>query len=90
MILNALFYHLLQAPTVFGQKLLCKIEGFRMYLNTAEQDRLDLMHPPEMTPQLFEKYLPYALALSVENKWSEQFNNAMKIQGKDIGSYHPN
>jgi uncharacterized membrane protein YgcG len=89
-ILNALFYHLLQAPTVFGQKLLGKIEGFRMYLNTAEQDRLDLMHPPEMTPQLFEKYLPYALALGVENKWSEQFNNAMKIQDKEIGNYHPN
>lgn len=90
MVLNALFYHLLQAPTVFGRKLLDEIEGFKLYLNTAEQDRLDLMHPPEMTPQLFEKYLPYALALGVENRWSEQFNNAMKIQGKDVDSYHPN
>jgi len=89
LILNALFNHLLQAPTVFGQKLLGKIDGFRMYLNTAEQDRLDLMHPPEMTPQLFEKYLPYALALGVENRWSEQFNNAMKIKGSEYQSYQP-
>ncbi len=87
---NALFYHLIQAPTVFGQKLLGKIDGFRLYLNTAEQDRLDLMHPPEMTPKLFEKYLPYALALGVENRWSEQFNNAMQAQGKDMSNYHPN
>lgn len=88
-LLNALFHYLIQAPTVFGQNLLGKIEGFRMYLNTAEQDRLDLMNPPEMTPKLFEKYLPYALALDVENRWSEQFDKAMKIQGKDMKNYHP-
>ncbi len=87
---NALFFHLIQAPTVFGQNLLGKIEGFRMYLNTAEQDRLDLMHPPEMTPKLFEKYLPYALALDVENRWSEQFNKAMQAQGKNMNGYQPN
>lgn len=69
----ALFYYLLKAPTPFGQKLLDEIEGFRLYLSTAEQNRLDILHPPEKTPQLFEKLLPYALALDVENQWSEQF-----------------
>ncbi|MBL4660093.1 MAG: DUF2207 domain-containing protein [Alcanivoracaceae bacterium] len=87
--INALFYYLIQAPTVFGRKLLDKIAGFKMYLSTAEQNRLELMHPPEMTPELFEKYLPYALALSVENSWSEQFNKAMIAQGKDTKSYRP-
>ena len=86
---NGVFYYLIQAPTVFGRKLLDKIEGFKMYLQTAEQDRLEIMHPPEMTPELFEKYLPYALALGVENKWSEQFNTAMKVQGKEPTTYHP-
>ncbi|MFK8012178.1 MAG: DUF2207 domain-containing protein [Marinicellaceae bacterium] len=86
---NAVFYHLIKAPTVFGRKLMDDIEGFKMYLQTAEQDRLEIMHPPEMTPELFEKYLPYALALGVENKWSQQFNNTMKIQGKDSTSYQP-
>ncbi|VAW39752.1 hypothetical protein MNBD_GAMMA01-18 [hydrothermal vent metagenome] len=89
-IINAVFYYLIQAPTVFGRKLLDKIAGFKMYLATAEQDRLELMHPPEMTPELFEKYLPYALALGVENKWSQQFSQAMKIQGKDATTYQPN
>jgi len=88
-IINAVFYHLIKAPTVFGRKLLDNIEGFKMYLQTAEQDRLELMHPPEMTPQLFEKYLPFALALGVENSWSKQFSNAMKIKGEDSQSYQP-
>jgi len=50
-----------------------QIEGFTMYLSVAEKERLELLHPPEKTPELFEKYLPYAFALDVENEWSEQF-----------------
>jgi uncharacterized membrane protein len=50
-----------------------QIEGFRMYLNSAEQARLELLHPPQRTRELFEKYLPFALALDVENEWCEQF-----------------
>ena len=44
-----------------------------MYMSVAEKDRLQALNPPEKTPELFEKYLPYALALDVENEWSEQF-----------------
>ncbi len=73
-----LFQYLLKAPTPFGQKLLDEIEGFRLYLGTAEQNRLDILHPPEKTPELFEKLLPYALALDVENQWSEQFAKVFK------------
>ncbi len=70
---NALFIHLMQAPTAAGRRIMDAIEGFRLYLTVAEQPRLDMLHPPKMTPQLYEKYLPYALALDVENAWSEQF-----------------
>ncbi|MBL8907923.1 MAG: DUF2207 domain-containing protein, partial [Rhizobiales bacterium] len=71
--INALFQYLLRAPTVAGRKLLDQIEGFRMYLSTAEEERLKVLHPPEKTPQLFEKYLPYALALDCENEWNAKF-----------------
>ncbi len=71
--LNALFHYLLRAPTVAGRKLLDQIEGFRMYLSTAEEERLKVLHPPEKTPELFEKYLPYALALDCENQWNAKF-----------------
>ncbi len=84
---NSFFIYLLKSPTPFGRELMDKIEGFKMYLSTAEQHRLDIMHPPEMTPDLFEKYLPYAIALNVENKWSERFANHLKASGTDPGSY---
>ncbi len=71
--LNCLFYFLLKAPTLAGRQIMDQVEGFKLYLSVAEQDRLEVLHPPEKTPELFEKYLPYALALDVENQWSEQF-----------------
>jgi len=79
--LNALFYHLLKAPTLSGRKIMDQIEGFKLYLSVAEKDRLDLLNPPEKTPALFEKYLPYALALDVENAWSEQFSEVLAQAG---------
>ena len=79
--LNALFYHLLKAPTLSGRKIMDQIEGFKLYLSVAEKERLNLLNPPEKTPALFEKYLPYALALDVENAWSEQFAEVLNRAG---------
>lgn len=76
-IVNFLFYHLLKAPTIFGREIMDKIEGFKLYLVVAEEDRLNFLHAPEKTPELFEKYLPYALALGVENAWSEKFTEVL-------------
>ena len=53
------------------------LDGFRLYMQVAEKDRLNLLNPPERTPALFEKYLPYALALDVEQDWSEQFADVL-------------
>jgi uncharacterized membrane protein YgcG len=75
--LNVLFYQLLKAPTLVGRRALDGIEGFKMYLSTAEKDRLNLLNPPDRTPELFEKYLPHAFALGVEQKWSEQFSDVL-------------
>jgi uncharacterized membrane protein len=72
-IMAFVFHRLLRAPTLSGRKLLDQIEGFRMYMTTAEEDRLKVLHPPEKTPELFERYLPYALALDCENEWNAKF-----------------
>jgi len=85
---NALFYHLLKAPTLMGRKLMDKIEGFKLYLSVAEKERLNILNPPEKTPQLFERYLPYALALDVENEWSEQFATVLAASAVG-GRYRP-
>lgn len=70
----ALFnFYWLKAPSPDGQKIRDQIAGFREYLGVAEEDRLNFMHPPKKTPELFEKFLPYAIALDVENEWGKKF-----------------
>ncbi len=66
-----------------------QVEGFKMYLSVAEKERLELLHPPDKTPELFEKYLPYAFALDVENEWSEQFAEVLAQAAKTGQSYAP-
>ena len=84
------FAWLLKAPTLLGRRLLDKIDGFRMYLEVAEKDDLNLRNPPEKTPELFESYLPYALALDVEQPWAEQFEEVFRrIHAEQGQDYRP-
>ena len=89
LIVNAVFFPLMRCVTIPGRRLLDKIEGLRMYLTTAEQDRLNTLNPPERTPQLFEKFLPYALALDVEQEWAEQFTEILAKAGEGGTAYSP-
>ena len=68
----------MEAPTPEGRKVLDHIEGFREYLSTADEGpRLEALNPPEKTPALFERMLPYAIALDVENSWAEKFKSVL-------------
>ncbi len=87
-LLNIIFYRLLKAPTILGRRMMDQIEGFKMYLETAEEDRLNMLNSPHKTPELFEKFLPYALALDVENAWAEKFANILASSSQDT-SYSP-
>jgi len=88
--INWLFYELLKAPTHVGRKLLDKIEGFRRYIEVAEKQELELRHPDGRCPELFESYLPYALALGIEQTWAEKFADILvKISADGAHSYHP-
>ena len=58
-----------------------QIEGFRQYLSVAEEDRLEYLNPPKKTPELFEKFLPYAIALDVENAWAKKFAGVLAAAG---------
>lgn len=88
-LMNALFYWLLKAPTRQGRRVMDKIEGFKMYLGTAEKDRLDRMRAPEVTPEVFEMFLPYAFALGVENVWCQRFEDQLKKMNQSPNDYHP-
>jgi len=86
-LLNGIFYELLKAPTRIGRLTLDEIEGFRLYLSVAEEGRLNFIHPPDETPELFEKFLPYAIALGVENQWGERFASLLDKSGYEPGWY---
>ena len=87
--MHALFLFLLKAPTPAGRRVMDEIEGFKMYLDTAEQDRLDRMQSPQLTPEVFETFLPFAFALGVENNWCNRF--ALEFPGDlaKSGGYRP-
>ncbi len=88
-LLNGIFYHLLKAPTITGRKIMDEIEGFKLYLSVAEKDRLNLENPPQRTPELFEMFLPYALALGVEQHWTEQFKEELAAAAREGTEYSP-
>jgi uncharacterized membrane protein YgcG len=89
LLINAIFAYLLKAPTLSGRKIMDQLEGLRLYLSVAEKERLNLINPPEKTPELFEKMLPWALALDVEQEWCEQFAEIFEQVDGNQAQYRP-
>ncbi len=58
------------ARTLKGSEALEGVLGFEEFLGRVETDRFERM---VKTPQLFEKYLPFAMALGVEKNWTKAF-----------------
>lgn len=91
-VLNGIFVFLMRAPTVLGRPVMDQLEGFKLYLKTAESDSLNLQ-APEITAEQFEAMLPYAVALNVEKPWSEAFAAALQRAHPDdtdpMRHYHP-
>jgi uncharacterized membrane protein len=79
------FGYFMSARTVTGQRALEKVLGFEDFLGRTQKDQIDRL---EKTPDLFEKYLPYAMALHVEKKWVLAFSGiAMQPPSWYQGSY---
>ncbi|HEY5646912.1 MAG TPA: DUF2207 domain-containing protein [Pseudomonadales bacterium] len=88
--LQVLFLWLMKSPTRRGRALMDKLDGFELYLKVAEKDDLDIRHPPELTPALFERYLPFAIALGVANEWAEQFATVLfRMDAAERAGYAP-
>jgi Predicted membrane protein (DUF2207) len=71
--LNVLQLQWMKAPTQDGEKLLTEIEGFRLFLESVERLPMQRSDAPSDKAGLYEKYLPYAVALEVEQAWGDQF-----------------
>ncbi len=85
--MNAGFFFWMKVPTSRGRDLLTDIAGFRMYLATAEPERLKRLEAPAMTPALYARCLPYALALDIEQEWSEHFAGVLDAAIPDPTDY---
>ncbi len=75
------------AHTEQGARAMEGVLGFEDFLNHVESDRFNRMIK---TPEMFEKFLPFAMALGVEKNWSKAFQGIL-TQPPDWyrGSYGP-
>ena len=69
-VIVVLFGWFMPARTIRGTRELEKVLGFQEFLSRVESDRLDRL---VKTPEMFEKFLPYAMALGVEDNWAKAF-----------------
>ncbi len=80
-IVVALFAWLVQALTPEGRCLLDEAQGLKLYLSVAERDELAAISGPggdlELNAERYERLLPYAVALDVEEAWTEKFTAAV-------------
>jgi hypothetical protein len=56
------------SKTIKGLRAYEEILGFQEFLDSVERDRLE-----RLPAELFEKWLPYAMALGVEHHWARNF-----------------
>ncbi len=75
LVLFLLYRYLIKRPSEEKLALRARLKGFKMYLSAAEEKQLQHFNPPTMTPEVFEKYLPYAIAFKVEKIWGDRFQD---------------
>ncbi len=85
-VVGAVFLYKSSSRTAKGVAANEHIKGLKMYMEIAEKQRLKMLQSPEspyvnrgnepkQTIDLFEKLLPYAIVLGVENQWAKKFTD---------------
>ncbi len=82
---------IMPARTIAGTRALEAALGFEEFLQRVESDRFKRMITG---PEMFERYLPYAMALGVEKKWAAAFADLYKeppdwYRGTGYRGFHP-
>jgi len=77
---------LMPARTVEGARTLEGALGFEEFLDRVESDRFARI---VKTPAMFERFLPFAMALGVERNWARAFEGIYTSQPDwYVGTYH--
>jgi len=71
------FARFMPRKTAKGVRKLEEILGLSEYIRKAEVDRIEFHNAPEKGPELFEKLLPYAIALNLTKIWTRQFGGLL-------------
>lgn len=80
------FGRIMPARTLQGTRTLEGVLGFEEFLTRVEADRFERV---VKTPELFEKFLPYAMALGVEKNWARAFEPILKTPPSWYQGAHP-
>ncbi len=73
-----IYQFLIKRPSEEKLRKKSLIEGFKMYMGAAENQQIKFHNPPKMTPQSFEKLLPFAMVLGVDEIWGKKFDDLLK------------
>ena len=70
-----IYHELLKAPTHAGRDLLDQVDGFREFIGATED--MERKYPLDRSPATFEKFLPYAMAMDLEEVWTAKFASVL-------------
>jgi uncharacterized membrane protein YgcG len=57
-----------------GEEIVRHIHGLQMYIDTAEEERLEFHNDPNKYQGVFDSLLPYAILFGLEEKWVKLFH----------------
>ncbi len=72
-IIVILFARIMTAKSLKGVRTKVEILGLQEFINRVDADRLK-----RMPPDTFEKILPFAMALGIENRWANAFKGIVQ------------
>ena len=70
-----LYAWLIRRPSQQKVGLLQRIDAFRSYLKLNKGERDELRGAPDMTQEYYDRILPYAIGLGLENAWAEDLQH---------------
>ncbi len=81
---------IMPARTNRGTRVLERLLGFEEFLRRVESDRFERVI---RTPEMFETFLPYAMAFGVEKNWASAFAEIYRsapewYRGRDFRGFH--
>ncbi len=73
LIIVFIFARIMTAKSLKGVRTKVQILGLQEFINRVDADRLK-----RMPPDTFEKILPFAMALGIENRWAKSFQGIVQ------------